>query len=316
MLHLGTLQVQRLLLHVPWLHRRKRDCTPALFLDVFINIVAVFFGGGRIGTSPFLLTMSRRSPEEEGLALLLILPVCTSEGEGQAFSLTTSVTTSETGPPPHNVGKFHRGAVLTQMGRPGDTMICEKATFCTRVQVRTDRDASAIPCGGCVEQSCHAGLGCHGWDASAIPSGRNGAAAQMGRSGDTMVCGLACVLHTGAGQCRSGRFGDTIGHNTSVGAVAQMGRYGDTMVCGMAYDLHWCRSVPLGTLCDTTRWCAWSIVVNVGLGNRRSGRFGDTIRLGRCVLGGRVGHFALVKCCTCLRGASGVRLLTFGQQLV
>ena len=64
-------------------------------LGVYINIVAVFFGGGRIGTSPFLLTMSRSSPEEEGLALLLILPVCTSEGEGQAFSHTTTVTTSE-----------------------------------------------------------------------------------------------------------------------------------------------------------------------------------------------------------------------------
>ena len=38
---------------------------------------------------------SRSSPEEEGQALLLILPVCTSEGEGQAFSLTATVTTSE-----------------------------------------------------------------------------------------------------------------------------------------------------------------------------------------------------------------------------
>ena len=37
------------------------------------------FGGGRIGTSPFLLT----------------LPVCTSEGEGQAFSLTSTSATSE-----------------------------------------------------------------------------------------------------------------------------------------------------------------------------------------------------------------------------
>ena len=27
----------------------------------------------------------------------------------------------------------------------------------------------------------------------------------MGRSGDTMFCGSACVLHTDAGQCRSGR---------------------------------------------------------------------------------------------------------------
>ena len=78
----------------------------------------------------------------------------------------------------------------------------------------------------------------------------------------------------------------------------------------------WCRSVPLGTLCDTMRWCAWSIVVNIGLGCRRSGRFGDTIRLGRWAPRGWVGLFALVKCYTCLRGASGARLLTFGQQLV
>ena len=35
-------------------------------LGVYINIVAVFFGGGRIRTSPFLLTLSRSSPEEEG----------------------------------------------------------------------------------------------------------------------------------------------------------------------------------------------------------------------------------------------------------
>ena len=29
-----------------------------------------------------------------------------------------------TGPPPHNVGKFFSDAVLTQMGRSGDTMVC------------------------------------------------------------------------------------------------------------------------------------------------------------------------------------------------
>ena len=97
------------------------------------------------------------------------------------------------------------------------------------------------------------------------PLGRNGAAAQMGRSGDTVVCGLACVLHTGAGRYRSGRF-----------------------------------ATPCGG-------CAWSIMVNIGLGSRRSGRFGDTIRLGRWVPGGWVGLFALVKCCTCLRCASGAR---------
>ena len=56
---------------------------------------------------------------------------------------------------------------------------------------------------------------------------------------------------------------------------------------------HGCRSVPLGTLCGTMRW-----VFVVGRGQYRSGsgRFGDTIRLGRCVPRGWVGHFALVKC--------------------
>ena len=55
---------------------------------------------------------------------------------------------------------------------------------------------------GCVEQSCHAGLGCHGWDASVIPSVRSEwATAQLGRSGDTMACELACVLHAVAGLC-------------------------------------------------------------------------------------------------------------------
>ena len=88
-----------LLLHEPWLLRRKRDCTPALFLTSSLCSscnVAAFFGGGRIGTSPFLLTMSRSSPEEEGQAHLLTNPASTSEGEGQAFSLTLTVRTTTT----------------------------------------------------------------------------------------------------------------------------------------------------------------------------------------------------------------------------
>ena len=55
---------------------------------------------------------------------------------------------------------------------------------------------------------------------------------------------------------RLGRFGDTIPSGRN-GAVAQMGRSGDTMVCGFGLRFaHGCRSVPLGTLCDTMRW-AW-----------------------------------------------------------
>ena len=88
---------------------------------------------------------------------------------------------------PHNGGKFLRSAVLAQMGRPGDTMICEMATLHTGAG-RNRSGNSAIPCGGCVEQSCHGRLGCHCWDASVMPPmGRNREAAQMGRSGDEEI---------------------------------------------------------------------------------------------------------------------------------
>ena len=56
-------------------------------LEMAILLDSGYFGGGRIGTSPFLLT----------------LPVCTSEGEGQAFSLTSTTSYlggGGTGPPP------------------------------------------------------------------------------------------------------------------------------------------------------------------------------------------------------------------------
>ena len=69
-----------------------------------------------------------------------------------------------------------------------------------------------------------------------------------------------------------------------------------------------------GRFGDTVRWVCVVYAGWFGPGCRRSGRDGDTIRLGRSVPGGWVGHFALVKCYTCLRGASGVRLLTFGQR--
>ena len=90
-----------------------------------------------------------------------------------------------------------------------------------------------------------------------------------------------------------------------------------TMRIGGNFQKHVALISQVGTVRDALRYHAvgWSIVVNIGLGGRRSGRFGDTFRLGRCVPGGWVGHFALVKCYT-LRSASGFRLLTFGQQLV
>ena len=113
----------------PRVLRRKRDCTHPLphILEIAILLVSGDFGGGRIGTSPFLLT----------------LPVCTSEGEGQAFSLTsTSTTSKEEGQDLLLTfdGKFLKCAVVTQLGRSGDTMICVKGTLCTRVQIGTARD--------------------------------------------------------------------------------------------------------------------------------------------------------------------------------
>ena len=78
---LSTAQVQRLRPRRPRVLRRKRDCTPALFLTF----------------SRWPSTMSPGTSEEEGLApspFLLTVPASTSEEEGQGFLLATSVCTS------------------------------------------------------------------------------------------------------------------------------------------------------------------------------------------------------------------------------
>ena len=49
-------------------------------------------GGGRIGTSPFLLTLPVCTSEEEGQALLLTLTTSTSEEEGQVGVLLVPLT--------------------------------------------------------------------------------------------------------------------------------------------------------------------------------------------------------------------------------
>ena len=141
---LSTPQVQRLLLHVLWLHRRKRDCTPALFLT----------------SSVCTSTLSPCSSEEEGWHLSLP-PHNVEEFYGGGG----------TGPPPHTAGLYLGGR---------------------RTGLLPHNNGGYLGGGDGTLRRYH-------------PSGQNGAAAQMGRSGDTMVCGLACVLHTGAGQCRSGR---------------------------------------------------------------------------------------------------------------
>ena len=66
---------------------------PQIFEVAFL-LVSGEFGGGRIGTSPFLLTLPVGTSEEEGQVLLFINPACTSEEEGQAFLVTSLVCTS------------------------------------------------------------------------------------------------------------------------------------------------------------------------------------------------------------------------------
>ena len=88
-------QVWRLRQRRPRVLRRKRGCTLALFLATSrwpFYVVSVYFGGGRIGTFTFLLTLTWCFSEEEGQPPPHISPVCTSEEEGQAFLLTISVS--------------------------------------------------------------------------------------------------------------------------------------------------------------------------------------------------------------------------------
>ena len=139
-------------------------------------------------------------------------------------------------------------------------MVVGWLTTSTLVQVvDTARDAPAIPCcvrGPIVVNMCLA-HGCR-----SVP---------LGTLCDTMrwVCGA--VVQGWAPAVGTLRRYHPSGRN---GAAAQMGRYGDTMDCGMAYDLHI-------------------------LGSRRSGRFGDTFRLGRCVPGGWVGLHQFAGCIRC-----------------
>ena len=177
-------------------------------------------------------------------------------------------------------------------------------------------------CGAVVP--CRVGLPTVGTLRRYHPSGRNGAAAQMGRSGDTMVCGLTCVLHTGAGQCFSGRFSDTM--RWVYGAVAcrdwlpRLGRFGDTIRRGGLGQLHrWAHRRHHGL---------W-VGLHTGAGQCRSGR--SAIPCGGCAsrswsisdwvatVGTLRRYLPSGSVCTRwlgLQGASGVRLFTFGHQWV
>ena len=112
---LSTPQDQRLLLLEPWLLRRKRDCTPALFLaSSACTSSSSLCSSEEEGLAPLpsssqcrgvlRRTRDRSSsshcrsvPRREiGQASSLTLPARTSEGEGQAFSLTMSVRSTTT----------------------------------------------------------------------------------------------------------------------------------------------------------------------------------------------------------------------------
>ena len=97
---------------LPRLHRRKRDCTPTLFLTSSVcSTVAVFFGGGRIGASPFLLTMSRSSPEEEGQALLLLMMLVSSSEVWSRHRSVCGMTNDL-----HDAGRFRFGRFAIRLG--------------------------------------------------------------------------------------------------------------------------------------------------------------------------------------------------------
>ena len=109
---------------------------------------------GRKGIAPALFLASSASSSAVSL--------CTSVEEGLHLRPSSShcLGGGGMGLPPHNVGKFHRGAVVTQLGRSGDTMICEKATFCTRVQVGTARDVLRHHAADVWSSRAMLGLGC------------------------------------------------------------------------------------------------------------------------------------------------------------
>ena len=138
--------------HLGW---RDRLSTPKSIGYFFMY--RGFIGGRGIATlfltfSVCTSSLTLRTTEEERSALLPFSSQCRGV-----------LRKGGTGPLPHNVGKFLRGAVLARLGRFGDT-------------IRLGRNGAAAQMGR---------------SGDAIRLGRNGAAAQMGRSGDTMVCGLA-----------------------------------------------------------------------------------------------------------------------------
>ena len=136
------------------------------------------------------------------------------------------------------------------MGRSGDTMVCG-LTYDLHTdagQCRSGR--SAIPCGGCA--SCS-------WASSDWVADCRDAWAIHG-------LWMTYDLHTDAGQCRSGRSAIPCGGcvvcswASSVWVADCRDAPATPWFLGWLRLTRWCRSVPLGTLCDTMRWCTWSCI--------------------------------------------------------
>ena len=94
---LSTSQVLRLLLHEPWLHRRKRDCTPALFLTCSVSTSAT----------------SLCTSEEEGLHTAL-----PPRNVGMYFG------GGGTSPPPHNDGVYFGGRETGSRPHTDECFMC------------------------------------------------------------------------------------------------------------------------------------------------------------------------------------------------
>ena len=171
---LSTPQVQRLLLHEPWLLRRKRDCTPALFLTSSV-------------CSP---AMSLRSSEEEGLAPLPSSSQCRGVLRRRRDRPTSS--------------QFRR-VLRRWRDRPSSSQCRYVRRLLAGCAVQDDREQDRA---GLLTVGVWVGIRfAHGYRSVPLGTlcdtmrwvcscGKIGLGCQLtGRFGDTMVCGLANDLH-------------------------------------------------------------------------------------------------------------------------
>ena len=192
------------------------------------------------------------------------------------------------------------------MGRSGDTMVCGLVIDLHTGVGPYRSGRSAIPHGRCA--------GCRWTSSSRVDDGRDASAIHPTGSvwgcctagSDTMSCGLASDLHTGAGRHRSGRICDTMrcvgetdrGLDRAVlSAIGTLRRYQPSGQCA-AVDIGTLRRYHgaclhrrayrrrSGHFCDTVRWCVllvqrahvgWDAVATptVGAGGGLSGNCED-----------------------------------------